>query len=140
MTFLTQHLDLSIFDPNVGLKMLFKIITQLQCSWKWKVNILNDILTQHLGLSTFDPNVGLKMSFKLIIHQRSWKWKVNILHDIFNPTFGFVHIWPKFGLKQPQHILEGIQWKFVCKTNVYIYVCNLLFLLWTPLTFIVRFW
>jgi len=46
-------------NPNVGFKMSFQILTQLQLS------LLNYIyffiiafLTQHLGLSIFDPNLG----------------------------------------------------------------------------------
>jgi len=44
-------------NPNVGLKMSFKILTQLQLSLS-TVHFCIAFLTQHLGLSIFDPRLG----------------------------------------------------------------------------------
>jgi len=48
---------LGCLNPNVGLKMLFKILTQLQLSLS-TVHFLIAFLTQHFGLSIFDLNLG----------------------------------------------------------------------------------
>jgi len=44
-------------NPNVGLNMSFKIVTQLQLSLS-TVNCFIAFLTQHMSI--FDPNLGLK--------------------------------------------------------------------------------
>jgi len=54
---LNPHLGQIWTNPNVGLKITFKMLTQLQLLLS-AVHFLITFLTQHLGWSIFDPNLG----------------------------------------------------------------------------------
>jgi len=107
IAFLTQHLGLSLFYPNLGSNN----------PAFFRVYLMNKSITFFLIYKSLSKNCWVVWTQHWVKYGQTQPLGC-IFYYIFNPMFGFVHIWPRVGLKQPSMFRVLKYWIVVWSISV----------------------